>query len=497
MNLPPGSDTPGQVSEDIPAGMRLATVNCPQCGDPVPVESAHVNTDRLWVLAGELPALSDLGVIGVVAAVAMDRARRACPGHETVRVDGEDIPEDIAALCAEFADLLAGPVLFNRAEPDWTPEQIKTFEAELERKMASDRPHWIPGLEGALTAGPVTHIAGAQIQVGNRLRQRCSWCGAVLCDYDLERIAVPEGQDPRPAMRGPGCLVRVDGIVSFVVEHEDGAELPEDACTRAGDLHRGPALMGAESAPAEVAGRITIEWPNAADRETDAPVTGSQVVIRDAYTGEPLRTLGVTVTIPGLRLTASSMTGAGPVFADVTHPAGDGGRVLDRDYGPDGYWDPGAGRTAVRRYEVTRMSEVPAVDPWTAKVTRAGLTGFFSRVHEDGGTVEALKLTADDMRELVYGPRPYRHWPGVGMYTENGVTLPERVASVRVTIVRNTAAGGAEIPVSLAPEGEEASALVRYRPDTSQVVPVVVEHEDGAELPADSCTRIDGRDGGN
>jgi hypothetical protein len=78
----------------------------------------------------------------------------------------------------------------------------------------------------------ITHIAGAQVQVGSRLRQRCSWCGAVLCDYDLERIAVPEGQDPTPGMWETGRLVQVDGPMSVIVEHEDGAELPPEACAQ-------------------------------------------------------------------------------------------------------------------------------------------------------------------------------------------------------------------------------------------------------------------------
>lgn len=78
----------------------------------------------------------------------------------------------------------------------------------------------------------ITHIAGHQVQVGSRLRQRCSWCGAVLCDYDLERIAVPEGQDPTPSMWETGKLIRVDGPMSVIVEHEDGAELPPEACAQ-------------------------------------------------------------------------------------------------------------------------------------------------------------------------------------------------------------------------------------------------------------------------
>jgi hypothetical protein len=76
----------------------------------------------------------------------------------------------------------------------------------------------------------VIHIAGPDIQVGSQLRQRCAWCGAVLIDQDLERVAVPVGQDPRPATWPAGELIAVDGNLSYVVEHEDGARLPDGAC---------------------------------------------------------------------------------------------------------------------------------------------------------------------------------------------------------------------------------------------------------------------------
>jgi hypothetical protein len=82
---------------------------------------------------------------------------------------------------------------------------------------------------------PITHIAGGQVRVGTRLRQRCSWCGALLCDYDLERIAVPVGQDPAPAMWETGRLVEVDGGMSVVLDHEDGDEIPANACARIDD----------------------------------------------------------------------------------------------------------------------------------------------------------------------------------------------------------------------------------------------------------------------
>lgn len=79
---------------------------------------------------------------------------------------------------------------------------------------------------------PLVHIAGRQLQVNNRLRQRCSWCGTVLADYDLERVAVmvQPGEEPAPpAMWEEGALIAVDGGASWV-EPPDGEKLPEGAC---------------------------------------------------------------------------------------------------------------------------------------------------------------------------------------------------------------------------------------------------------------------------
>jgi hypothetical protein len=81
---------------------------------------------------------------------------------------------------------------------------------------------------------PVIHIAGPDIQVGSQLRQRCAWCGAVLLDYALDRIAVPAGQDPRPSTWPAGELVACDGSAQYVVPHEDHAELPESCCGKLG-----------------------------------------------------------------------------------------------------------------------------------------------------------------------------------------------------------------------------------------------------------------------
>jgi hypothetical protein len=115
--------------------------------------------------------------------------------------------------------------------PEWTPEQVADFKREWER-LTSD-PEFgrqVKLLPPGLTSEPVTHIAGPDIQVGCHLRQRCAWCGGILVDYDLTCIAVPEGQDPRPATWAQGDLVRHDGIAWFTVDHEDGADLPGDCC---------------------------------------------------------------------------------------------------------------------------------------------------------------------------------------------------------------------------------------------------------------------------
>lgn len=76
----------------------------------------------------------------------------------------------------------------------------------------------------------VVHIAGLDVQIGTQLRQRCAWCGAVLFDYALDRIAVPEGQDPRPATWTVGALIEVDGNAKWAVPHNDGDQLPANAC---------------------------------------------------------------------------------------------------------------------------------------------------------------------------------------------------------------------------------------------------------------------------
>lgn len=80
----------------------------------------------------------------------------------------------------------------------------------------------------------VVHIAGPDVRVGDQLRQRCAWCGALLQDYDLARLAVPVGQDPTPALWPVGELVDVDFLsgASWVVSLEEGEALPANACAQ-------------------------------------------------------------------------------------------------------------------------------------------------------------------------------------------------------------------------------------------------------------------------
>lgn len=78
----------------------------------------------------------------------------------------------------------------------------------------------------------VVHIAGPDIQVGAQLRQRCAWCGGVLLDYALDRIAVPDGQDARPGTWPAGDLVEVNGNASWTLPHADGDVLPANACAQ-------------------------------------------------------------------------------------------------------------------------------------------------------------------------------------------------------------------------------------------------------------------------
>jgi hypothetical protein len=99
--------------------------------------------------------------------------------------------------------------------------------------------------QASVGSGALVHIAGPDIQVGARLRQRCAWCGALIIDYDLARTASPCGDDCRasgckPENHRPGTwpvggLVEIDGAARWTVPHEDGAQLPANACAQLDD----------------------------------------------------------------------------------------------------------------------------------------------------------------------------------------------------------------------------------------------------------------------
>lgn len=82
------------------------------------------------------------------------------------------------------------------------------------------------------------HIAGHPVQVGTVLRQRCAWCGAVLIDEDLSRIAVPVDQaDKAYPTWEHGVLVKtnvLDGSGGYwtVVEHTEGDPVPVGCCAK-------------------------------------------------------------------------------------------------------------------------------------------------------------------------------------------------------------------------------------------------------------------------
>lgn len=78
----------------------------------------------------------------------------------------------------------------------------------------------------------LVHVAGVDITINGRMRQRCGWCGAALLDYDLATLEVPVGQEGLPGTWPLGQLVSVDGNLSMLIDHEDGTPLPMDACGR-------------------------------------------------------------------------------------------------------------------------------------------------------------------------------------------------------------------------------------------------------------------------
>lgn len=72
----------------------------------------------------------------------------------------------------------------------------------------------------------MTHIAGLAITMqGQYIRQRCAWCGEILQDVDLSKIATVDGE--LPGSWTCGTLIYFEGNMASMVP---GDKLPEDCC---------------------------------------------------------------------------------------------------------------------------------------------------------------------------------------------------------------------------------------------------------------------------
>lgn len=126
------------------------------------------------------------------------------------------IPRDPSKPLPSFSD----PALATHYDNDGIP-----CRCELTSDLTMDFRHPMPNTSTmVIQDGPrlwdvepeaVVHIAGACLTVfGIFMRQRCDWCGVILLEYDLRRIAVPVDQPGPPPSWIPGSLVRVDGNMS-------------------------------------------------------------------------------------------------------------------------------------------------------------------------------------------------------------------------------------------------------------------------------------------
>ena len=77
----------------------------------------------------------------------------------------------------------------------------------------------------------IVHIAGQPVLLSRRyMRQRCSWCGALLEDVDLTTIHTPvdEEGDPTYPTWPVGELVAIDGNMKYFLG--DVFEMPTNCC---------------------------------------------------------------------------------------------------------------------------------------------------------------------------------------------------------------------------------------------------------------------------
>jgi hypothetical protein len=89
--------------------------------------------------------------------------------------------------------------------------------------------------------GDLVHLAGPPIRAANVIRQRCAWCGALLDEKDLDRIAMRVGDPPLVDEDGKptggwvglvGVSTNADGsfVAMWAVPEPDDEKIPKDSC---------------------------------------------------------------------------------------------------------------------------------------------------------------------------------------------------------------------------------------------------------------------------
>jgi hypothetical protein len=131
----------------------------------------------------------------------------------------------LASLCRECMNEEG-----RRRDPEALAERIATTEGHAHSPAPLD-PADVP---------EVVHLAGTALTMhGTHVRQRCAWCGYVLIDQDLTRVAVAvePGQEPGPYPTWEaGAFVAVFDTGGFAgyriieVESPEDSRVPDGSC---------------------------------------------------------------------------------------------------------------------------------------------------------------------------------------------------------------------------------------------------------------------------
>lgn len=86
----------------------------------------------------------------------------------------------------------------------------------------------------------LVHMAAPTLRAANIIRQRCAWCGALIDEYDLDRIAIPVGDEPlvdadgspRGGWQGLVAVDVCEGVLTskWAVPDPDDGKIPADSC---------------------------------------------------------------------------------------------------------------------------------------------------------------------------------------------------------------------------------------------------------------------------